>query len=510
MLLVLLTFSVQGSAQNVKVPAWEKFVQINKEGVNLRKAPNAQSAKLMVRTYEADFMYVSELSWAAGAGKTPFHLEADAVVPVIEETGDWYRIYIYGYNGVRSNILDAYIRRDFCATVEPCMLNTANENSQEGWTDNGQAYKVAGSNDLYVAYQENEIDGYDACIGKSFGVGVVWLYYEGFFEYLKSISGNDYGGINMDMSKITEARVKQFMRSHQSSSPSSISYCFNSKNYTFNFNQTEYPFRITSQTETYTIQKFVVSATGQELQIQQAPGQNAAKLIFVKEEPSNPYWFGYLDWDYNLIESVKVTPATSSTYAVVGEEGDWYKVLGCYNYWLGDQLYTAIGYIQKSAVTDAAVKPITEAILRGNSHTVNGNDKDGRARIFNIPNSDDVVISWGYPRVGTGAVSVANIGRIHNGVALMYDNAFYNFNERDKNVIIGNSTFAGNRLGTLVDGSYWEVDFTKLTNDDVLKLLRENGEGSYAFAFVNINDQYLHIVTLGCVNARKIVFPAAQ
>ena len=509
-LLLLVAAVVQGKAQNIRVPAWEKFVQINKAGVNLRKSPNVQSARLMAKTEEVDFQNVTTLSWTAGAGKRPFCLEENAVVPVIEETDDWYRIYIYDYN-TYSSIQDAYIRRDFCTTTEPDMLATANENSQEGWTEEGQAYKLTGSNDLYVAYDENEMDGYDACVGKAFGVGVVWLRYDGFFNFLRTISGNSYGSLNMDMSKITEARISQFMRSHQYQTPGSISYRFGLRNFTYRFNPTEYPFRMTSQPETYNVQKFVVSANGQELQIRQKPNTTAPKLVFVKGDAS-PYFWGSLEWEckYGFANREPAMSVAARIFAVVGEEGEWYKVLGCYNYWLGG-IYSAVGYVAKNDVTDAIVEPMTEAILLGDSYTANGKNKDGRGRIFSFPDSDDAVVTWGYPRVGSGAVEPAVIGHIRNGIAFMYgDDISYFFDDRERKAVIGNSTFPGTRLGKVSDGGYWEVDFTKLTTDDVRKLLRDNRGESYSYAYVNINNQALHILSLGTVNARQIVFRAAQ
>ena len=510
LLFAVLGVAVQSMAQEVKVPAWEKFVQINKASVNLRKAPNVQSARLMAKTEEVELQYVTTLSWTAGTGKQPFCLEENTVVPVIEETGDWYRIYIYGYNNTYGSVLDAYIRRDFCTTTEPDMLATANENSQKGWTEEGQAYKLTGSNGLYVAYDENEMDGYDACVGKTFGAGVVWLRYDGFYDFLRTISGNSYGSLNMDMSKITEARISQFMRSHQCQAPSSISYCFGLRNFTYRFNPIKYPFRMTSQPETYTVQKFVVSANGQELQMRQKPNATAPKLVFIKDDPS-PYFWGSLEWEckYSFANREPAASVTARIFAVVGEEGDWYKVIGSYNYWLYG-IHSAVGYVAKNDVIDATVEPMTEAILRGDSYTANGKNKDGRGRIFSFPDSGDAVVTWGYPRVGTGAVEPAVIGRIHNGIAFMYGDISYFFDDRERKAIIGNSTFPGTRLGKVSDGGYWEVDFTKLTADDVRKLLCDNGGGSYSYAYVNINNQVLHILSLGTVNARQIVFPAAQ
>lgn len=490
---ILATVVVRGWSQNVKVPEWEKFVQINKDGVNLRKAPNTQSARLMVRVQEIEMTYVSTLSWTPGTGKKPFCLSENDIVPVIEEVGDWYHIYIDGY----WDIQDAFIRRDFCSTIEP-MTPMFDE---KHWNVN---FKVSGISNLYFHYEENDMDGdFSPMIGKPFGIGVVWYEYDGLFEYLLTIVGkNSYGGLDMSRkNRITESVLTQFMNTHQYSAPMSITYGFiGNEDHTFTFAPDKYPFRMVSQPTTYTIQKFVVSASGQELQMSQKPNVTAPKLVFVKTDDS-PYMWGSMEWPCKYYNANRVSNATSKVYAVVGEEGDWYKVLGSFNY---TNLYSAVGYISKNVVKDAPIRSMTASFLKEKG-------RGSEAQVFNLAGEEPAIIAWGYNNVGSGAVSVVNIGRIHNGIALMHENQYYGFSEKERQATIGNSTFMGTRLGIVSDGGYWDVDFTKLTDADVRKLLRENGSGNYLYAFVNVGDQAMYIVELGSsVNAHEILFPAAN
>lgn len=218
LMLMLAIVVVQGEAQNVTqnvmVPAWEKFVRVNREGVNLRKAPNAQSARLMVHTSEVECIYVSTLSWTAGAGKTPYNLQKDEVVPVIGIEGDWYHIYISGFD----NIHDAYIRRDFCSEVTPCNPHTGD------WI-----YVIGGTN-LSLSVEENELDeDFSVSVGRQQrNKGIVWTHYPGLYEYLMSITSGDSSYLSQRMGSniITERQLNQFINSHEGFETNSITFTF--------------------------------------------------------------------------------------------------------------------------------------------------------------------------------------------------------------------------------------------------------------------------------------------
>lgn len=230
---LLLSVVMQAGAQSVKVPKWEKFVVVNKKGVNLRKAPNTQSPRLMSSTKVVEMMYSTTLSWTAKRGARAFSFDEGTVLPVIDETDQWYHVYVNYEDLATSNKLDAYIHRDFCTPVEPVQMQTGSEAGDLGFI--GQPYKVKGNKGLYVAYYENDMEGNDATLGKALGLGVVWLCYDGFYDFLTSISGNNDGIVTMDMNKITEQRILNYMKGKQMCGCTNISYQFPSGpvNWTF-------------------------------------------------------------------------------------------------------------------------------------------------------------------------------------------------------------------------------------------------------------------------------------
>ena len=87
-----------GDDSNVEaqLPNWKKFVKVKTGDVNLRKAPDADSPKLMEQQNEMD----SELVWSDapeneyGSSRSPYHLRAGQVCPVVSETSEWYEISI--------------------------------------------------------------------------------------------------------------------------------------------------------------------------------------------------------------------------------------------------------------------------------------------------------------------------------------------------------------------------------------------------------------------------------
>ncbi len=226
LVMALFGTSLQSAAQQVDIPKWEKFVMVNKDGVNLRKAPNTQSARLMSKTEEVEFMYATTLSWTAKAGAKPFNFPKGTVLPVIDTHGEWYHVYVNVDDMVNSNQMDAYIRHDFCTPIEPVQMQTGGDAPYVGFTI-GRPYKLTGNKGLYISYLENDMEGNDAMIGKSYGSGVVWFGYEGFYDYLTSLcSANEYGGITIDMKKITEEKIVQFINAHRFYGCMGISYQF--------------------------------------------------------------------------------------------------------------------------------------------------------------------------------------------------------------------------------------------------------------------------------------------
>lgn len=116
----LINVAMQGMAQlTLKVPKWEKFVKITTEGVNLRKAPNSSSPKL-ISQYEYDSNGDSEAYyWGTNGGYT-VHFNQGDIFPVLRETGEWYCLYfpdMWCERYIASK--EVYIMKKFCTQVFP-------------------------------------------------------------------------------------------------------------------------------------------------------------------------------------------------------------------------------------------------------------------------------------------------------------------------------------------------------------------------------------------------------
>ena len=488
-----------GLAQEVKVPAWEKFVSVTSDRVNLRKAPNAQSSRLMIKEYEVELTFQTEYSWTTGAGKKPFCLSKGQVVPVIDESGMWYHVFL-------ENGYDAYIRKDFCEQIEPIVF-TQDEKLRHLGMGIGTAYKVLGNNDLYIAYEENEEDGSSALIGRPFGAGIVWRSCDGLLEYLLSVCGGYADAINLDIKKVKYDSLKTFLSTHKLHEPYAISYVFYSDDlylseapsFTYVFDSEKNPLRKVNTPETYAIKKFVVSANGQELRMYQKPSLTAPKLVFLPEE--SIFRVGRLDWESNKQSRMKKEHAASKVFAVIGEEGDWYQVYDSYNY---SEIYSSIGYIPKNAVRDAEIMPITEAVLTDESFNIRNGY--GKTRLLQLPDNRTCVVTWGCPRVGICVTEFVNVGYIHNNIAIMSRNFSYGYDDRHYKVSIAMSTFNGRRLVVKSSDDFWNVDFTKLKVEEAQVLLNDLPENAYCFAYVNIDNEEMHIFDIGgFFNGKQIV-----
>lgn len=119
-ILVLLAVAIHGTAQSVTVPEFVTFVMPKNNSVNIRKAPSAQSTKLVWQQTGAQF-WEGKFVWADAAG-TPVvpamkrftDMIQYPAFPVIEETGDWYHILFH----VMECTFDAYILKSLCTRLE--------------------------------------------------------------------------------------------------------------------------------------------------------------------------------------------------------------------------------------------------------------------------------------------------------------------------------------------------------------------------------------------------------
>ena len=207
LLVAMLGMALQGRAQELKVPVWERFVRVNKEGINLRKAPNATSAKLF---YEERMgaLEGNAYSWQPQSGYSPYSPYRGQILPVIKEENGWYLVHL-DYE------TDAYVNKNFCNDVTP-------QNINYGGTD--RLKRILGNQNLYAHWEQNAL--YQACwFGRQYGVGIVWGQYdidEGFKFLHKECgikaetSGPFY--VNLDevnAKKIQEAHLISFLNANK-------------------------------------------------------------------------------------------------------------------------------------------------------------------------------------------------------------------------------------------------------------------------------------------------------
>lgn len=104
----------------VQKPKWEKFVMVNAEGVMLFKEANSTSPNLKsaVDCVDCD-MPQEELLWSGekaprGYNVDDYGVEMNSVYPVIDESEDWYKVYI-GTGTIR----EAYLQKKYTEEVKP-------------------------------------------------------------------------------------------------------------------------------------------------------------------------------------------------------------------------------------------------------------------------------------------------------------------------------------------------------------------------------------------------------
>ncbi|MBQ8223808.1 MAG: hypothetical protein IJZ86_00375 [Bacteroides sp.] len=100
---------------SVKLPTWQKYVTVTSNDVNLRKAPDANSPRLMREAGEMNDVFVWSDAPAGWSERKPFRLNGN-VCPALSETEDWHRIYIQDSDGYD---VKAYVMKKFCREVTP-------------------------------------------------------------------------------------------------------------------------------------------------------------------------------------------------------------------------------------------------------------------------------------------------------------------------------------------------------------------------------------------------------
>lgn len=133
MLFCALFASLTANAQKemvVSIPDYEAYVVVNSDGVNVRKAASATSPKLMAwnsdgGSYETVVKYYFEgenptkyrANSRTGAWVEAVHPSAGDALPVIGESGDWYRVVmtLNGSDGSNPQTKAVYIMKRFAS-----------------------------------------------------------------------------------------------------------------------------------------------------------------------------------------------------------------------------------------------------------------------------------------------------------------------------------------------------------------------------------------------------------
>lgn len=111
---------------NVEIPPLDKVVKVTSTGVNIRKQPNAQSPRLVMKLTETCMDCPPEHIWVnrqLRRGEEAVPADKLDVLPYVGETGDWYEVYLDNSHGTPLKTT-AYIMKKFCKVkkVRPLLL----------------------------------------------------------------------------------------------------------------------------------------------------------------------------------------------------------------------------------------------------------------------------------------------------------------------------------------------------------------------------------------------------
>ena len=144
-LVAIIGVTTLGNAQlTLKAPKWEKFAKITTEGVNLRKAPNTSSPKLLSHYGYGNNMGDYEAYYWGTKADEAVHFEVGDVFPVIRETDEWYCLYftdMWCERFISSH--EVYIMKKFCTIVSPVDF----DDSEISYTE---MEPVSGSDNLLI------------------------------------------------------------------------------------------------------------------------------------------------------------------------------------------------------------------------------------------------------------------------------------------------------------------------------------------------------------------------
>lgn len=120
---------------NVEAPSFDKIVRVTSNGVNVRKQPNAQSPRLVMKLdlTESCMDCPPDLIWVnRKLRRDEQAIPADELgaLPYVGETGDWYEVYLDQPHGTQLKTT-AYIMKKFCKVGKLRPLQLPSPNSDE-------------------------------------------------------------------------------------------------------------------------------------------------------------------------------------------------------------------------------------------------------------------------------------------------------------------------------------------------------------------------------------------
>lgn len=171
----------------VDAPKYNTFVKI-KEGVNLRKSPDAKSPRLLLVGVEDCYDCAAVPEFSARAPRSEFEQVAHTdLAPVLSESGDWYQI-LYSIDVLEAQYSKrAYVMKKFCTQVARRPLSLPAPKMEWG------GYHVA---------KIAEGPYKDCCIQLFYGLYdapyiKLGKYVDGMFVFTKSISCEQYEGASL-------------------------------------------------------------------------------------------------------------------------------------------------------------------------------------------------------------------------------------------------------------------------------------------------------------------------
>ena len=120
-LIALVEVSLQSWAQTafyVKTPPFSKYVKVVTDGVNIRQKPNVKSTRLIWTRDGIDGYNPEYLAWKGAQLKKGDKPVKAAVLPVWDESGDWYRIQYCVETDEGLYFKDGYVMKKYCKEVQ--------------------------------------------------------------------------------------------------------------------------------------------------------------------------------------------------------------------------------------------------------------------------------------------------------------------------------------------------------------------------------------------------------